>query len=244
MLSGAMSGKIIAIPSLSKLHKFKWPSPSCFFFVALISSNFLLAGVGSVHGAKQAIDIILDNGATRRITRKEIFTHSQFQVTEDENKVPIQIGSTYIVIDRSKPFRLLIRSLRATPGIKSATLVWFLPDERCANKIRKFNEVFHSGLLLSKQIQLRRKFCSSLLKYQKQDSTLAKENLPIEQYKLGIVLANSVQGLEDEIPLLMEAKYLLENSINLGFQHAESQNILETLEKIKQRLESLTAEAI
>lgn len=221
MLSGAMSGKIIVIPSLSKLCKFKWLTHSRWFLVALISSSLLLTGLGSVHGAKQAINIMLNEGSTIRVTRNQIVANTHFQVAEDKDKVHIQIGSTRIGIDRSKPFCKLTRSLRATPGVKSATLVRLSSDERCTNKIREFNKTFHSNLSFSEQIQLRRKLCSSLQKYQEQDSRRVKRYLPFEQYQLGCTLANLADELGEEISFLREAKELLTQSAEAGFQSAK-----------------------
>lgn len=221
MLSGAMSGKIIVIPSLSKLCKLKCITHSRLFFVILTSSSLLLAGLGSVHGAKQAINIILNEGSTIRITRNQIVANTHFQVAEDKDKVHVQIGSIRIAIDRSKPFCKLNRSLRATPGVKSATLVRLSSDERCANKIREFNKTFHSNLSFSEQIKLRRKLCSSLQKYQEQGSRRVKRYLPFEQYQLGCTLANLADEFEEEISFLREAVKLLTQSAEAGFQAAK-----------------------
>jgi TPR repeat protein len=198
-----------------------------FIFNWLISSSFLLAGLGPVHGAKVAINVLLNDGTRIRVMPKRAIINPHLDEDEDENVIELKnvthipIGSTHIVIDRSKPFRRLIRSLRATSGIQRANLVMISSDERCANKIKKFNTTIHLGLSFSEQIELRRKLCSSLLKYQKQDSSLAKENLPIEQYQLACALANSAEQSEKEISFLSEAVKLLTQSAAADFQQAQ-----------------------
>jgi len=198
-----------------------------FIFNWLTSSSLLLAGVGSVHGARQAINIVPNEGPTIKVTRKQIIANIRFQVEGDENKAHIQIGSIHIDVDRSKlldHFKLLgqlIRSIRATPGVKSAILVMFSPNERCENTIREFSKIFHSGLSFSEQIKLNSKLCSSLLKYGEQDSELAKENLPTVQNNLGVALANSAQGSTEEISLLKRAVELLTQSADAGCQQAK-----------------------
>lgn len=189
----------------------------------LISPSLLLVGLDSVHGAKQVIDIMLDSGSTIRITRKKVtinrYLDEYADVTENAHKGHIQIGSTHIDIDRSKPLIRLIRGLRATPGIKSAILVDFSLNERCENKIKEFNEIFHSDLLFSEKIKLLSKSYFSL--QNKQNLRLAKKNLPIIQYKLGVSLANSADESGEEISFLQEAKKLLTQSAIAGFQPAK-----------------------
>ncbi|MBX9621402.1 MAG: hypothetical protein K2X28_05165 [Alphaproteobacteria bacterium] len=216
-----MSGKIIVIPSLSKLCKLKWLTHSRLFLVILTLSSLLLVRLSSVHGAKQAINILLDDGNKIRVTRNQIVSNTHFQVNGDGNKPHIHIGSIHIEIDRSKPLIQHIRSLRATPGVKSAILVRLSSDERCTDKIREFNKTFHSSLSFSEQIKLRRKLCSSLQKYQEQGARQAKRHLPIEQYQLGCTLANLADEFGEEVSFLREAVELLTQSAKAGFQAAK-----------------------
>jgi hypothetical protein len=187
----------------------------------LISSSLLFAGLGSAHGAKEAIDIVFDEVSVR-VTRNQISTStpSHVKVKGNEDEIHIDIKSTSLTIGRSKPFIESIRSLRAVPGVK-ATLKRFAPNERCTNKIRIFNQIFLSSSSPSEQIEIQRKLCFSLLKYQKQDSTLAKKKLPLEQYKLGVILANSADESEDEVSSLQEALEVLTQSAIAGFQPAK-----------------------
>lgn len=211
-----------------------------FIFNWLTSLSLLLAGLSSVHGAKQAINIMLDDGSTIRVTRKDIFPNPPSQMIEDKDEVHIQIGSTHIAIDtsfgqfiwrlratpgimdRSKPFAQLIRPLRATAGVKSAILVMISPDERCENKTRSFDQTFLSSLSFPEKIQLLHKFFFSLLKYQKEGSKLAIEKIPGIQMYLGRVFVKSTKTLstKEAIDPLREAVRIFAHAARAGYPTA------------------------
>lgn len=243
MLSGAMSGKIIDIPSLSKLHTFKWLTSSHLFLVILSLSNLCLAELRPVHGAKQAIDIALDSGATLRVTRDQIVANTHFRVKlkgkGDEGKAHVHIGTIHISIDRSKSLIQHIRSLRATHGIMSAKIKTFLSDERCKNKIVNINTTFCSDLDLPiQQYQLGCTLTNLACEFGKGVSFLrkamflitksaiagflpAQKTLPLVQNNLAVSLAYLAQESEEGISLLREAVELLTQSAEAGCQLAK-----------------------
>ncbi|MBL8676451.1 MAG: sel1 repeat family protein [Alphaproteobacteria bacterium] len=231
-----MSGKIIVIPRLSKLRKLKWLTRSHLFLVILTSSSLLLAGLGSVHGAKEAIDIVFDKGIVIRVMRNQISTNTPSHVKVEGNKDEIHIytKSTHIGIERSKPFGQLIERLNATSGVKSAILVRFSPDERCANKIENFNQTFLSSLPFPKKIQLLHEIYSSLLKYHKQGSKLAQEKLrPTSQMRLGHSFVKSTKTLstKEAIVPLRKAVQIFTDAASAGHPTAAS-NLLSVQHKL------------
>jgi hypothetical protein len=202
-------------------------------FSCLTSTSLLLSLLSAVHGDKMAIDIEFENGDFVRVGRKGVLGYTtsspvQMGVGEEINHTPIE--SILIDIDYAKPFDHLVQELTTKPGIKSATLVTPSPDERCENKIRQFNEISLSSLSFQEKINLHRKFYFSLQKYKEQGSTLAKENLPIVQNNLGVVLACLAQESLEDIPLLRKALWLI--TISANSKHPEANKNLPIVQNL------------
>lgn len=202
--------------------------------------NLLLPLVSAVHGARSVIDIELENDAYIRVGRKGIFAHeisTSVQIDEEGKMYHIKIGSISIDIDCSQPFDHLIQELITKPGIKSANIVTFSPNERCQNKIDKFNE---THLPLEEKIPLCRRLCSSLQKYKEEGSDLAIQNIPWLQNLLGyalMMLSEESKENEDPTNLLREAIQRFENSIELGYSSISAINDLLTAQiALKMRL--------
>lgn len=181
--------------------------------------SLFLTLLSAVHGAHRVIDIEFENDAHIRVGRKGVLAHeisTPVQIDEEGKVSHIKIGSISIDIDCSQPFDHLIQELKTRPEIKSAKIFTLSPDERCQNKINKFNETL---LPLEEKIPLCRRLYSSLQKYKEEGSSLAIDSIPVLQNLLGhglMILSEESKENEDPTGLLREAIQLFENSLELG----------------------------
>ena len=176
-------------------------------FTLLTTTSLSLATSDPTQAGKLTLYIEPEDGyeiehTPNRVTIKQKTTQESAQI----NLIPTEGTPNYDQI---------ISILKKIKGIKDVALREPSPDEKCAKRIQNFNRAQEADQNLSSKINRLRKTSSALQKYLKQGSTLAKDNLPILHYTLGVALIESLDEkspISNQVILLKEALQLVTES--------------------------------